>query len=274
MSEKLAIESLPSFHHHSQPTLVEVPPPPKLRTGALQRWWPATQSLDLVEGPVEQVAAAVQSEVGRFLGREALNGAWKNFANLEEALSAAPDFVNVPTFFLVLPTRSPWTVLWNNSFLCDGYDSLCWCLTHNHHFRTLHWSAHDEWTSFQAGVAYYHRRWDGAKVVQRSVEAAQHDKTWTFYENGDPIPEEDINGYRERKKRHRLSEAHMVALLSRLGASPWQEDFYAVSEAATFVLTRDGAQSGLLHRSREEVLRTHARAPSRSRARRVTTRQV
>jgi hypothetical protein len=31
-------------------------------------------------------------------------------------------------------------VLWNNSFLCDGYDSLCWCLTSHHDLTTIHWA--------------------------------------------------------------------------------------------------------------------------------------
>ena len=43
-----------------------------------------------------------------------------------QPVSTPSVFTNVSTCYLVLPTHSRWTVRWNNSFLCDGYDSLCW----------------------------------------------------------------------------------------------------------------------------------------------------
>src|SRR5262249_12907394 len=129
-----------------------------LRTETIQEWWPATQSLDLVEGPVKEVAAAVHAEVRRFLQLEIVSSAWKTFSGLDAAFGSASEFANVPTLYLVLPTRSKWSALWNNSFLCDGYDSLCYCLTKNHGLRTLHWSAHDQSTSFQPGAQFTHRQ--------------------------------------------------------------------------------------------------------------------
>jgi hypothetical protein len=272
MSEKLANETTviaqPSTPSHERPA------GPKLRSEVIQRWWPTTQSLDLVEGPVEQVAEAVQSEVSRFTGREKLGASWQRFPDLDSAFAAAADFANVPTVYLVLPSRSRWTVLWNNSFLCDGYDSLCWCLTNNHHFTTIHWSAHDAWTTFQAGSAFYHRRWDGAKVVQRVVQTAQEDRRWTFYESGEPLAQEDIEGYRDARKRDRLNERRMADLLERFGARPWQEDFYAVSEAPSFVLLRESAPATLLHRSRAEALQIGADGePERLRERRLSARR-
>jgi hypothetical protein len=272
MSEKLADETL----EIAQPSAAspERPAGARLRSEVIQRWWPTTQSLDLVEGPADQVAAAVQSEVSRFTGREKLGASWQRFSDLDEAFAAAGDFANVPTVYLVLPSRSRWTVLWNNSFLCDGYDSLCWCLTNNHRFTTIHWSAHDEWTTFQSGSAFYHRRWDGAKVVQRVVQTAQEDRRWTFYESGDALPEEDLEVYRDARKRDRLNERRMAELLERFGARPWQEDFYAVAEAASFVLVREAAPATLLHRTRAEVLRGAADGePARLRERRASARR-
>src|SRR6185503_5189563 len=120
------------------------------RDKVIQKWWPTTQALDLVEGSVEAVAAAVHAEVSRFITNDPIKTSWESFASLNTAFEAAPEFTNVPTFYLVLPTHSKWSVLWNNSFLCDGYDSLCHCLTMNHRLTTVHWSAHDEWTTFQS----------------------------------------------------------------------------------------------------------------------------
>src|SRR5262245_61810685 len=115
------------------------------KSEVIRKWWPSTQSLDLVEGAVESVASAVDAEVRRFLKGEAVTSSWRTYPNLDSAFNEVPEFTNVPTYYLVLPSRSRWTVLWNNRFLCDGYDSLCWCLTNNHALTTIHWFAHDEW---------------------------------------------------------------------------------------------------------------------------------
>jgi hypothetical protein len=236
----------------------------QLRSEIVQRWWPTTQSLDLVEGPIEAVAAGVETEVTRFLKGEAIVTSWEDFPSLDSAFRAAPEFANVPTFHLVLPSHSRWTVLWNNSFLCDGYDSLCWCLTKNHGLTTVHWSAHDDWTTFQSGACFHHRRRDGSAVVERSVQASQEDKRWLFHESGQPLPEEDVGSYGARRKRDRLNEALVVQLLARLSASPWSEKFYAVPEQRCFVLRRVQAPETVTRRRASEVVR---RACSRRSAR-------
>ena len=225
------------------------------RSKTLERWWPTTQSLDLVDGPVERVAEAVHAEVARFVGADSVASSWTTFQSLEAAFDAAPDFTNVPTYFLVLPTRSNWTVLWNNSFLCDGYDALCWCLTANHRLTTLHWCAHDDWTTFQSGASFCYRRWHETKVVERSVYVAQEDKHWVFTQRGETLPEEDVDAYAAKRKKDRLNEELMSRLLTRLGAAPWQEDFYAVPEARSFVIRRTSMPSTVLHKRRADVVR-------------------
>jgi hypothetical protein len=92
----------------------------KLRSEALERWWPTTQSLDLVEGWPEQVADALQRDLSRYPGGASWLGEWTHFVDLDAALATADGFANVPTVILVLPTRSRWSVLWNNSFLFVG----------------------------------------------------------------------------------------------------------------------------------------------------------
>lgn len=225
-----------------------------LRSDVIQRWWPTTQCLDLVEGSVEIVTAAIRAEVTRFLGGESPELSWQKFPHLDAAFETASVFCNVPTVYLVLPTRSKWSVLWYNGFLCDGYDSLCSCLTMNHGLTTIHWSAHDESTVFQPGAKFIHRRLDGALVRQRTVQAAQEDKRWHFYEIGDPLPEEELSSYMAKRKRDRLNEARMVELLARFGAFPWSEEFYAVTEQKSAVLRRVNPPKHGTIRSRSEVL--------------------
>ena len=226
-----------------------------LRSESIQKWWPTTQSLDLVVGPVDAVATAIEAETRRLLDGEAVVAAWETFADLDAAFRAAADFANVPTFYLVLPSRSRWTVLWNNSFVCDGYDSLCWCLTRNHGLTTVHWSAHDEWTTCQSGAAFHYRRLAGSTMIERSVHASQQDKRWAFFENGTPLPEEDLASYGAKRKRDRLNEAIMSQLLLRLGASPWSEEFYALPEQPSFVVRRPRPPATVVRRNRSQVVR-------------------
>jgi hypothetical protein len=257
-----------------------------IRSKVMQLWWPTTQCLDIVEGPVEVVAEAVRAEVSRwcrnvpedsaaktwwdgarsaasrFLGHNRMVAdigavaAWEHFPTLDAAFGGAPEFRNVPTFFLVLPTHSRWSVLWNNSFLCDGYDSLCYCLTLNHQLTTVHWFAHDETTTTQPGAAFTHRRWANSSVIVRSVYVGQSDRRWLFDQYGPPLAEEDRGLYKAARKRDRLNEQHMADLLGRLGAHPWSEEFYALPANPCYVLQRVNVPSSILRRTRDQVLRT------------------
>jgi hypothetical protein len=227
---------------------------PVSQSDVIERWWPTTQSLDIVLGRPVEVAAAVEAEVRRFICGERVLASWTQFANLDVAFAAAPEFANVPTFYLVLPSRSPWSVLWNNSFLCDGYDSLCWNLTRNHGLTTVHWSAHDEQTTFQPGAVIPHRRCVEGEFIERQVYVGKEDRRWLFFEKGEPIPEEDTSAYLATRKRDRLNEASVARLLSRLGASPWSEDFYAVGDQPSFCLSRPDAPATVSRRSRSQVV--------------------
>ncbi|MFZ6818367.1 hypothetical protein [Undibacterium sp. Ji22W] len=224
-----------------------------LRSKSIQKWWPATQALDLVEGDCDVVAKAVHAEVSRFCGKEVVDGDWEIFPNLDGAFGAANEFANVPTFYLVIPTFSKWVVLWNNSFLCDGYDSLCHCLTINHALTTLHWSAHDEWTSMQSGAVFSYRYVKDGDVFERTVQAAQQDRKWLFFESGKPLVEEDVQLYKTRIKRDRLNEERVSQLLARLGASPWSEEFYDFSKPI-FVIRRRMKPPTIITRNRKDVL--------------------
>jgi len=226
-----------------------------LRSPTIQKWWPTTQSLDLVEGSVKEVATGVHAEVSRFLQGERVSASWATFADLDAAFRSASEFANVPTLYLVLPTRSKWSVMWNNSFLCDGYDSLCYCLTKNHGFRSLQWSAHDQCTSCQSGAQFAHRQRMADELTERSVAAVQEDELWSFSAVGVPLPEEDLQGYKNRRIQNRLNEEKISSFLSRLGATPWQEQFYALPETQVFVLRRENPPTTVIRRSVGDVLR-------------------
>lgn len=220
----------------------------------LRDWWPTTQSLDLVRGTVDAVADAVATEFRRFAGDTGIATSWEQFADLGGVFASAPHFASVVTFIAVLPTRSEWTVLWNNSLLCDGYDSLCWCLTHHHRLTTMHWSTHDATTTFQPGTVFTHRAWHDGQVEERSVGCTKNDRRWSFVETGRPLREEDLSGYRNRRKQDRLGEASLMRLLQGLGARPWSHLFYAVPDRPALLLSRSLPPAATVRRSEELLI--------------------
>lgn len=188
-------------------------------------------SLDLVCAPAEVVGLAVLTEVTRFVSGEQLSSEWVPFNSLAKIFGSVNEFTNVPTVYFVLPTQSDWTVLWNNSFLCDGYDSLCWCLTTNHGMTTVHWQSSNEAAVFQAGSKFTARRQSASGLHERSVYCCKNDARWDFHVSGEPLPEEETAAYSSRRKRDRLNEQGLMALLSRLGAQPWEDSFYREGKA-------------------------------------------
>lgn len=198
------------------------------RSPTIQKWWPLGQSLDLIEGSSKRVADAVGVELARILPAEKIRAEEVPCAGLGGVFSLVQHLATVPTLFVVVPTHSKWSVLLVNSALCDGYDSLCHCLAANHGLTTVHWSAHDDQTTFQPGAGFTHRRAVAWSVAQRSVQVAVNDGRWTFVEAGQPLPEEDTSLYASRRKRDRLNESSIQQLLERLGARPWSDDFYAL----------------------------------------------
>lgn len=207
---------------------------PTHKDEVMQRWWPLTDSLDLVRGSCDQVAQAVLAEVTRFISPERPASRWLRFTTLDELWGSVRSFSNGPTIYFVLPTASEWTVLWNNSFLCDGYASLCWCLTTNHSLTTIHWRSSDSGSTFQAGSTFNFRRKSGDAMIERSVECTSEDGRWLFMAKGDPLPEEDLSWYTARHKRDRLNEARLMQLFESLGARPWAESFYALARRPVF----------------------------------------
>jgi hypothetical protein len=198
---------------------------------AVKRWWPLADSLDLVRASIKNAASAVHAEIAGFVAGGPLSTAWVPFGSLDDVFSSVDVFTNVPTIYFVLPTRSDWTVLWNNSFLCDGYDSLCWCITNNHGYDTMHWRSSDEDNVFQAGSLFTYRMRSESSVSERSVYCCKNDDRWHFDVVGDVLTEEDTDAYDARKKKDRLDEAGMLKLLARLGATPWNDDYYEYGEA-------------------------------------------
>ena len=92
-------------------------------------FWPFLISLDLVRADQPEAFAAVLGQVSRFTEGEGLDVSHFPFQSLSHVFQHAGQYASFPTSFYVLPTSSQWSVIWTNTFHCDGYDSLCHCLS-------------------------------------------------------------------------------------------------------------------------------------------------
>jgi hypothetical protein len=197
----------------------------------VRRWWPLPTSLDLVRGPVERVANAVKAEIHRFEQGQEVSSGWVPFANLDDIFASVDVFTNFPTVFFVIPTVSAWSVLWNNSFLCDGYDSLCHCPTLHHGLITLHWQASDSDGPFTAGSLFNYRKPSEGGMSVRSVYCSREGRRWKWHETGVPLPQEDVHHYSSVPKSKRLNERVLLTFLAELGARPREQSFYQPGRA-------------------------------------------
>jgi len=171
-------------------------------------------------------------------------------------LRVGHDVHELSNVFFALPARSGWTVLWNNSFLCDGYDSLAYNLTRLHGVDTLHFSSSDtdDRTSL-AGTTFAWRPASGGGEPARTLYCASQGKRWHFQATGTPLPGEPLAAYEKRGIRERLNERSMMALLATLGAEPWREAFYDFSVPA-FRIDRLDVPPATIARPPSEVLQS------------------
>ncbi|QTI66728.1 hypothetical protein [Gordonia polyisoprenivorans] len=73
----------------------------------------------------------------------------------------------------------------------------------------------------------------------RSVGVGQDGNRWTFEQQGDPLPFEDVSAYQRRRVKDRFTEEMLVDYAANLGLYPMDEQFYS--------------QQGVLVRSRLEA---------------------
>ncbi len=202
-----------------------------------REWHPLGTSIDLVKGESKEVAEAVRAEMSRFVKPDVVSLRHRSFQSIRDIFASVGEFTNVPTRICCIGTNSAWTALWNNSFMCDGYDSLCHCLTMNHGLETIHWSASDDGGIFQPGTTFnYRTRNSEGGVDVRTVCAIQDGSRWEFHQYGLPLPQEDTRTYGNRRKNDRFNESVSLDLLDRLGARPRSEAFYDFSHPVTEVL--------------------------------------
>jgi hypothetical protein len=199
-------------------------------------WWPLGQALELVRGPIERVAKALQSLL--LDGECQYQFEWLHVPSLDALFRQTQRFANFPTIFYALPTHSAWTVLWNNYYHGGCGDP--YHLAKDSGLEGLAFSSSDVNSIQLAGTSFIHCRptGPGEEPMRRSVYCCNQGSRWHFEQWGEPLPEEDLSRYQAKLKRNRLDEEGMMALLAKLGLRPWHEDFYDLARQKCFCATR------------------------------------
>jgi hypothetical protein len=70
----------------------------------------------------------------------------------------------------------------------------------------------------------------------RTVYAMLDNDRWIFFQNGDPLPFEDIDRYRARKKRDRLTPEIISVYLDQIGYGSLRREFWVDDTAPAYVL--------------------------------------
>jgi hypothetical protein len=193
-------------------------------------WWPLGQSFTLVRAPINRVALAFEQEGAR-LSEYICGGAdhfvWVPHSSITDLFQSVKKFTISPTIQYAIPTKTGWTVVWDNCSNCEGHSSFAHCLTRFYNLETIWFRSTDRDSIMLAGTHFTHSKAGaGAEPVKRHVYCCSVGNRWVFQESGERLPEEDAARYSRRQKRERLDEEGMMELLVRFGIHPWRETAY------------------------------------------------
>ena len=201
---------------------------PKWKDKVFDKWWPLGQSLVLVHADIEDTAKAIEADCERL---RQINGwgyefDWVRISSFDELFASIDEFRISASLHFALPTKLGWTVLWDNKHLCTP-DSFAHCLTRFQGLEILSFDSTDRNSMQLAGTHFTHQRLIRPdEMAVREVYCCNQGKRWHFEQHGTPLPEEELQRYTASKKRDRLNEEGMMALLERIGIHPWRESTY------------------------------------------------
>lgn len=199
---------------------------PHWKDKVFEDWWPLGQSMILVRAPFRRSATALQNQAYEWQCRVGATYRfdWLRISCIDEMFRSVETFTIGPLTYYTLPTKGDWTVIWCNSFLCDGHQSLAHCLTECQKLETIHFYSTDRNSTQLAGTNFTYRKPTATEaIIQRDVYCCNQGSRWQFRQVGEPLPEEDLERYAAKRKRDRLNEEGFMALLGRLGVQPWLE---------------------------------------------------
>jgi hypothetical protein len=198
-------------------------------------WYPLGCSLDLVEGEPKSVAQTILKEVSRFNHGEKYEINEFKINILDDVFKKETEFGVSPFNFYVIPTKTKWSILWNNDLRCEGYDSLCSCLTKFFGFTTISWYSNEPFDKEHPANLFTYRMKKQEALEERVIYTIFDGKEWTFFQQGKMLPFEDNSWFKCRKKKDRFNQEKLFFILNKLNAQPWDYNFYDYSKVVYIV---------------------------------------
>jgi hypothetical protein len=137
-----------------------------------------------------------------------------------------------PRRFLFCSTSSKWTAYFDNSWRGADAGSLCHMAALQLRCRAVRVHAVSD-TLDDIVVGSSPGRYGGAifelynsDALVRSVAAINDGGAWTFEQSGEPLPTEDLDNYRARRRKDRFDLAHLARILGYLEIDAFRESFY------------------------------------------------
>lgn len=209
---------------------------------------PITSDLGFVHAPVDVTVAALVDWQQSIHGPRGGSFTTRTVSgDLEQLLRALPPLHTGPRHrFLLLPTASPgWTAYFDDGAHGSAAFPHLVALARLAGLRCVRACAVPDTASGRGrtpGGRY------GATVfevygeskaqlagVERSVELLNDGGRWRFSQDGPPLPFEDLDAYRARRMRDRLSPRLLERYLVELGLRAFDEDFYAPAGSGVLV---------------------------------------
>jgi len=186
-----------------------------------REYWPFYLSFDLVMSTQKKAFKACFSELSRSYNKK-IKSKSISVSSINEVFQNPPGYTTYPSHTYVISTHTKWTILWCNTFHCNGFDTLGWNVTKHHGIPTIHYEASDSDAFYQAGSKWYHRT---GKSTTRVLSAIKEDKKWIWFADGPLQSYEDSDNYEQRMIKKRLNENIVNDYLNIIGFNPNTDPF-------------------------------------------------
>ena len=183
----------------------------------IKELFPLTQSFGLVLGNTTEVANAIFEEIKKYTKNEiGIELKHLTLKNIDKTIYNNK-FTVTPTKVIAFPTKTKWTIIWNNSFLCNGWDSLFINLTNFYDYDIFYFCSHDKVTTTLPGTYFYYKYRENEILKERYVWACKNDNNkWEFLEKGETCYFETIEDYKDKIIKNRLNENKMEKIFNKM----------------------------------------------------------
>lgn len=168
-----------------------------------------------------------------------INNKWEDtlstkYAPLEIDIDKTiPYYTPIDKIILWKPANGEGTVMFGNG--SDGFNSLCYCLNADLQLEltliALYLDSKNTEEQNPLYIHFIHYFPDGTRRWVRTM----WDDRWDFYEDGKPMPFEQVEQYNQRLKRKRLTNDMVLDYVKALGWDMRDPAFFTSKEDACYI---------------------------------------